>query len=310
VITVFDIVGDVHGHAERLEALLDTLGYLQHAGAWRHPERTVIFVGDFIDRGPGQLRTLNLVRSMIDAGSAQAVMGNHELNAIGWMTTDPDDDGLYLRPRHGPKGEKNRRQHQAFLSEVGPDSPEHRSWIDWFLELPLWIETSSFRVVHACWSPAAADSLAPWLRNGAKLNIDALPVFYQRSHPACTAVDVLLKGPEVSLPAGSSFTDKDGHERHEIRTRWWAPESRTFREAYIGPDDVEIPDIALPAGEATPAPDRSTFIGHYWLNPNEAARPLSDRVACVDYSVAKGGPLMAYRYSGEATLTAENFVAV
>ncbi len=80
----------MHGHAERLEALLDTLGYLQHAGAWRHPERTVVFVGDFIDRGPGQLRTLNLVRSMIDAGLAQAVMGNHELNCAPsskWDTT-------------------------------------------------------------------------------------------------------------------------------------------------------------------------------------------------------------------------------
>ncbi len=76
------------------------------------------------------------------------------------------------------------------------------------------------------------------------------------------------------------------------------------------PARLVIPDIALPAREETRAPDRPTFIGHDWLSPAEAARPLSDRVACVDYSVAKGGPLMAYRYSGEATLTAENVVAL
>ena len=79
-----DIIGDIHGHSERLEALLSRLGYRRFRGAWRHPSRVVIFVGDFIDRGPAQLATLRLVREMIEHGSARAVMGNHEFNAIGW----------------------------------------------------------------------------------------------------------------------------------------------------------------------------------------------------------------------------------
>ena len=70
-----DIIGDIHGHADHLEALLTQLGYQHRNDAWRHPSRTVIFVGDFVDRGPGQLRTLELVRAMTDAGSARAVMG-------------------------------------------------------------------------------------------------------------------------------------------------------------------------------------------------------------------------------------------
>lgn len=69
-----DIIGDVHGHADRLEALLHELGYENRHGTWRHPSRTAIFVGDFVDRGPGQLRTLELVRAMMDAGSARATM--------------------------------------------------------------------------------------------------------------------------------------------------------------------------------------------------------------------------------------------
>jgi hypothetical protein len=48
-------------------------------------------------------------------------MGNHEFNAIAWATPDPVNKGLHLRPRHGVKGEKNRRQHEAFLREVEAD---------------------------------------------------------------------------------------------------------------------------------------------------------------------------------------------
>lgn len=86
----FDIIGDIHGHALRLEALLARLGYEHRSGAWRHPTRTAIFVGDLIDRGPGQLHTLKLVRAMRDSGSALVAMGNHELNAIAWHTPHPD----------------------------------------------------------------------------------------------------------------------------------------------------------------------------------------------------------------------------
>lgn len=107
----YDIIGDIHGHADALAALLSDLGYRERAGAWRHPRRQALFVGDFIDRGPGQVATLNIARSMVDAGSARAVMGNHELNAIAWFLPDENNPGEYLRPRHSPKyGQKNRQR--------------------------------------------------------------------------------------------------------------------------------------------------------------------------------------------------------
>ena len=102
----FHIIGDIHGHADKLKALLRKLGYEQRQGAWRHPAASALFVGDFIDRGPCQLETLDIVRRMVDAGSARAVMGNHEFNAIAWHTPDPDTAGAYLRPRHGTKARK------------------------------------------------------------------------------------------------------------------------------------------------------------------------------------------------------------
>jgi hypothetical protein len=51
-------------------------------------------------------------------------------------------------------------------------------------------------------------------------------------------------------------------------------------------------------------------IGHYWIPATDEPKPLAPNVACVDYSVARGGRLMAYRWSGEKVLTKEHFVSV
>ncbi|SBT53675.1 polynucleotide kinase-phosphatase [Micromonospora narathiwatensis] len=81
----FDIIGDVHGCREELEALLLRLGYaLAHDDAGRpvdavHPAgRTPVFVGDLVDRGPDSPGVLRLVMGMVAAGHAICVPGNHE----------------------------------------------------------------------------------------------------------------------------------------------------------------------------------------------------------------------------------------
>ena len=92
----YDIVGDIHGYADKLQRLLRRLGYEERDGIYRHASRQLIFVGDFIDRGPEIRRTLQIARAMIDAGTARAVMGNHELNALLYHTKG--SDGKWLRP--------------------------------------------------------------------------------------------------------------------------------------------------------------------------------------------------------------------
>ncbi len=47
---MYDLIGDIHGHADELAQLLETLGYQKALGAYRHPERKVIFLGDFIGK--------------------------------------------------------------------------------------------------------------------------------------------------------------------------------------------------------------------------------------------------------------------
>jgi len=73
---MYDLIGDIHCHADALERLLRQLGYSRQKGVYRHPERQAIFLGDFIDRGPQIRETLEIVRPMVDSGAALSVMGN------------------------------------------------------------------------------------------------------------------------------------------------------------------------------------------------------------------------------------------
>lgn len=128
----FDVIGDIRGHGDELEALLANLGYEKKAQAWRHPERKAVFLGDLIDRGPRQLDVVDIVRRMVDEGNAHAVMGNHEFNAIAWYLRD--EQGQPLRAHT----EKNLKQHQSFLAELAGKPAPHEDVISWFLTLPLW----------------------------------------------------------------------------------------------------------------------------------------------------------------------------
>jgi protein phosphatase len=86
----FDIIGDIHGCADELRELLDRLGYRPTlddtafpAGAYTHPAgRTAIFLGDLVDRGPNVPGVLRLVMTMVAAGSALVVPGNHDVKLV------------------------------------------------------------------------------------------------------------------------------------------------------------------------------------------------------------------------------------
>jgi hypothetical protein len=318
----FDIIGDIHGQADKLEMLLARLGYQKKFGDWAHPSRQAIFVGDFIDRGPAQLRSVNTVRRMVENGSALAVMGNHEFNAIAWHTPDPHYAGDFLRSHHSPKwGAKNRHQHERFLAEVEHDPEVHAEVIDWFKSLPLWLDLPDIRVIHACWHGRFINWLQAGFVGTDRQLSDALlepatrePTNEEEKDNAdpslFKAVEALTKGIEIPLPDGHSFHDKDGIERGRVRVRWWDLEARTYRTAAMLPTDVreQLPDIEIPEHAGIGLPDtRPVFFGHYWLTGTPGV--LAPTAACVDYSAGKGGALVAYRWDGEGLLRNEKFVS-
>jgi protein phosphatase len=72
----FDIVGDIHGCHAELTELLAKLGYVDG----RHPDgRRLVFVGDYVDRGPATPDVLELVMSLPDA---ICLPGNHDAKLV------------------------------------------------------------------------------------------------------------------------------------------------------------------------------------------------------------------------------------
>lgn len=302
----YDIIGDIHGEAERLYALLARLGYVQTQGVWRHHDRQAVFVGDFIDRGAQQLAVLETVRTMVKACSALAVMGNHEYNAVGWLTAKPDTPGSYLRAHD----DKNRRQHQAFLDAVGEFSGLHEYWVAWFKTLPLWLGLDGICVAHACWDEVAMARLAPLLDLHQRVRKWAWPLLFTKGTAIFEAAELVLKGQEEQLPPGVTFYDKDHVLRQKTRVKWWLQGDASWRELVIG-DDVARQLPATPSGIARKGYMGSmpVFIGHYWLTGTPAC--LAPNVACVDYSAASPqGKLVAYRWQGEQQLDDTHFVSV
>ncbi len=107
MIQYFDIIGDIHGHADALERLLQKMGYTLHEGVYQHDQQKVIFLGDFIDRGLQQGEVIQLVKPMIEQGHAPSVMGNHEYNVVCYATMGQDGKPLRV---HDTKN-KNSMQH-------------------------------------------------------------------------------------------------------------------------------------------------------------------------------------------------------
>lgn len=70
---MIELIGDIHGHADKLEKLLLKLGYKKSKGAYVHPNKKVLFVGDYIDRGPKIRESLEIVKAMVDSENAIAL---------------------------------------------------------------------------------------------------------------------------------------------------------------------------------------------------------------------------------------------
>lgn len=287
-----DIIPDIHGRADKLRAALDGLGWRRTPAGWNNPEpdRRIVFLGDYIDRGRENGAVISLVRALVDAGKAQAIMGNHEFNALQFHTPHPET-GAPLRPHTA----KNIDQHRSFLEEFAPGAPETRSVIEWMRSLPLFVEEDSFRAVHACWVDASIEALRGTI-GGAVLGEDHVTRSAHRDDPLFDLVEEITKGPEQPLPEGYAVRDKEGHEHHAMRVKWWYAAAVTWRDAAMSVSNLDcLPDGPLPQAlrdRTYPTDAKPVFFGHYWMSGDPVLQ--APNVLCLDYSAGKTGPLVTY----------------
>lgn len=155
--------------------------------------------------------------------------------------------------------------------------------------------------------------LKPMLTSDNRLTAEALQRTGQKHSAEYDALERVLKGVEIPLPEGISFTDKDGAVRSRMRVRWWEEQLQGKRIVDIAraprSDLAQIPQDALVENlDFSLKTNKPVFIGHYWLNDTPA--PLSDQVVCTDYSAAGTGYLTAYRFdtNNPYPLSPKNFV--
>jgi bis(5'-nucleosyl)-tetraphosphatase (symmetrical) len=125
-------VGDVQGCADELEALI------ARAKARFGDDFSLQVVGDVVNRGPDNLRALALVRTLVDAGRGEMVLGNHEIHllstAFGLRPLAPSDS----------------------LGDV-LSAPDADDWIDWLRQRPLAVAGElagqPYVMVHASVAP-------------------------------------------------------------------------------------------------------------------------------------------------------------
>ncbi len=145
-------IGDVHGQVEQLVELLDRLRCRSDFS-----QRWLLFIGDFVDRGPDPSGALEILADlMVQHPRTAAVMGNHELamaSALG-LTPSPDYANWSSRWLDHYGAESTFASYDvefgdlARLRESLPDT--HAALI---ADLPWCIEHPDYLFVHAGLDP-------------------------------------------------------------------------------------------------------------------------------------------------------------
>jgi hypothetical protein len=140
------IIGDVHGCIAELHELLALVQF--HAG-----EDTLVFLGDYLDRGPDSVGALRLVRDLTERNkNAVALIGNHDEKHLRYAK----------RPCPLPPGATPMRFAQeqiAINRQLSPDD------IEFLASLPFYFKGGGFLAVHAGISPIKHNSLEDLMRN-------------------------------------------------------------------------------------------------------------------------------------------------
>ncbi len=147
------VVGDIHGELEHLNRLLAKLPAVT-------PEDTIVFLGDYLDRGPDSMGVVRTVQSMEKTLPCHVVplRGNHEDGWIrvidqGWpefLLPSPNGCFAAMRSFTGgappARGTMPTKEEWAVMERGSFFSAEDVAWLK---SLPYWYEDDHGIYVHA-----------------------------------------------------------------------------------------------------------------------------------------------------------------
>jgi hypothetical protein len=294
-----DFIGDIHGHYDHLIKLLLKLGYKKYKDEYIHKERIPVFLGDYINRGPDSLAVVDLIIKMQRAGNAYALMGNHEFNFLAYHFKDKA--GIFFRP--------NTETYYGYISASKKPIDESGRLIEilnWMQDLPLIITGEYFTAVHAQWSQQYEEVIS---YSGLKKMDENSMRYIHQNNELLNPVSEVLKGKEIEL--NNDFDLKYGLtlKNKKFRFLWWKTNRTNKLKDWMDvPNEFKnilIEKEDLLDFENISDQNKPIFFGHYWLNPIEFGLQ-SDKWCCLDYSVANGGFIGAYRFNNELNLVESN----
>jgi len=165
--------------------------------------------------------------------------------------------------------------------------------------------------VHACWQDENIRILKEAFYENPKLKKKQLKLIGRNHNVLAKAFWETCKGIDYQLPNDLLIFDKEGRAHRSFRSRWWEnPMGMTFRGLSFE-SRFELPDYQIPPEinvHRDPYPDSApiVFFGHYCMR--DGSNLVKPNICCLDSCVSRKGKLTAYRWSGEKTLIAENFV--
>jgi serine/threonine protein phosphatase 1 len=128
------VIGDVHGCASELKTLLNKLPLT--------PQSTVVFLGDYIDRGPDSNEVVETILKLRRFCRVVTLTGNHEAMLADFLA-DPESQGAGMFIYNGGGATL-----ASYADEHGNyEIPEHH--LRFFAELSLSHENDDFFFVHA-----------------------------------------------------------------------------------------------------------------------------------------------------------------
>jgi hypothetical protein len=258
-----------------------------------------------------------LVHGMVEKGSAHMVLGNHEYNALTYCTQvkNPLTHCFeYLRPHTSA----NMLLIAETMEQYAQYPEEWKEMLRWFRSVPLFMEfgdlqsNNIFRVVHACWDH---DVVAQHKREFGDGRFDEKFLHQSVLHhtPASNTIQLLTRGVVFPLPEGVKIVTPEGYVRSTFRTKFWAHKAKTYGDLLFQPDPIPEEIAALPISKEHRTQmvrygldQPPLFVGHYWLKGQP--KPITNNIACLDYSAVKYGRLVAYRMDGEQQLQPKKFV--